>query len=179
MIDDRELVKQILEGNESVLRFFYRHFYPRLLTFIKTKVANEHDAEEILQDSLLATIDGMRDFSFKCALFTFICSIAYHKIIDYYRRKKIKSIVFSRLTDVEPLISSLVGPEKALDSVLLREKIKQTFKKLAPRYGLILKLKYIYGYSVSEIAGKLSITFKSAESQLFRARKSFVTAYSL
>lgn len=178
-MDDKALVKSILKGDERALRWFYSHYHPRLLTFIKNKIENEKDAEEILQDTLLGTIEGLRDFSFRSSLFTFMCSIANHKVIDFYRRKKIKSVLFSKLGDVEPFISTLLGPEEALDEELLRQNIRETFKKIAPKYSKILRLKYIYGYSVEEIARSLSISFKSAESQLFRARKAFVEAYAL
>lgn len=179
MIQDRELVSQILKGNERSLRFFYTHYQPRIATYIKNKVAQKEDAEEIMQDVLLATLEALRDFAFKSSLFTFICSIANHKVIDYYRKKKIKQIFFSQIPEAQTFLATLLGPEHTLDENLLKEKIKYTFAKITPKYRAILKLKYIYGYSVCEIAQKLSISFKSAESQLFRARKSFVAAYSI
>lgn len=178
-MNERDLVKRILSGNEKALLYFFRHFQRSLAGYISKKIANEADVEEILQDTLLATIEGLRDFSFRSSLFTFICSIANHKIIDFYRRKKIKNIVFSKLPEVEPLLSTLLGPEEKLDEELLRQKIKETFKAITPKYEKILKLKYIYGYSVAEIAQKLSISFKSAESQLFRARKAFAAVFVL
>lgn len=178
-MEEKKLVSQILLGNELALRKFWRYYYPRLSTFIKNRIENPSDCEEILQDVLLATLEKLRDFRFECALFTFICSIASHKVIDYYRRKKIKSIVFSRLTGFESWLSTLFGPEEAFDEELLKDKIKNTFAKISPVYARILKLKYIYGFSVSEIARKMSITFKSAESQLFRARKAFASVFSL
>lgn len=179
MHHERQMVERILKGDESVLREFYRHYQPRLLTYISHKVASVNDAEEILQDVLLATIEGLRDFSFRCRLFTYICSIANHKVIDYYRRKKIKNIVFSKLADVEPFLATMFGPEEVLDEELFRSKINLTFARLSPKHRIILQLKYIYGYSVEEIAKRLSISFKSAESLLFRARRAFVLEYSL
>lgn len=176
-IDEKKIVASILRGDEKALKIFYNHFYPRLSSYIKNKIGDENDAEEILQDTFLATLEGLRDFSFRSALFTYICGITNHKVIDYYRKKKIKNIVFSRIPDVEPLISTILGPESALDDELLRQKIKVTFKMITPKYSIILKLKYVYGYSVGEIARKLAISFKSAESQLFRARRAFEIAY--
>ena len=176
-LDEHKIITEILAGKEKALRLFYRHFQPSLFTFIKHRINNENDVEEILQDTFLATIEALRDFSFRSSLFTFICSIANHKIIDFYRKKKIKSILFSRIIEVEPLLVSLLGPENEFDETLLRQKIKETFSNLAPKYSLILRLKYIYGYSVSEIAQKLSISFKSAESQLFRARRAFASSF--
>lgn len=179
MINEKELVAQILRGNERSLLYFFRHFQKPLASYIRQKIANEKDAEEILQDTLLATLEGLRDFSFRSSLFTFICSIANHKVIDFYRKKKIKSIVFSKFQDVEPLILSVLGPDDALDEELLRQKIRETFVRIVPKYSRALKLKYIYGYSVEEIAAKLSVSFKSAESMLFRARRAFAVAYLL
>jgi RNA polymerase sigma-70 factor, ECF subfamily len=179
MMDDKKLVAAILQGNEKTLRLFYLHFAPRIASFIHMKVADPKDAEEILQDVLLASIEALRDFSFRSTLFTFVCSIANHKVIDYYRRKKIKKVVFSQIPEAESLFSTLLGPESNFDEQVLREKIKKTFEKLTPQYRYILKMKYIYGYTVEEIAKKLSISFKSAESQLFRARKAFVFNYNI
>lgn len=178
LIDERKIVSEILSGKERALRLFYRYYQPSLFTYIKRKIDNLADAEEILQDTFLATIEALRDFSFKSSLFTFICSIANHKVIDFYRRKKIKNIFFSHLPDAEAILASLVGPENEFDDELLRQKIKETFASLTPKYSLILKLKYIHGYSVVEIARKMSISFKSAESQLFRARRAFVVNFA-
>ncbi|OGG03901.1 hypothetical protein A2W14_05530 [Candidatus Gottesmanbacteria bacterium RBG_16_37_8] len=176
--EERQIVSQILAGDEKALNYFYRHYYHSIYTYISRKINEKEDIEEILQDSFFAVLDGFRDFAFKCSLFTFLCSIANHKIIDFYRKKKIKKIVFSQVKEVEPLLSSLFGPEEALDEQLLRQKIKQTFAKLSPSYQLILKLKYIQGFTVEEISQKMTITFKSAESQLFRARKAFAFVFN-
>lgn len=176
-LNEKRIVSEILQGQEKTLRFFYHHFKPSIATYIRKKIATPEDIEEILQDTLLATLEALRDFSFKSSLFTFMCSIANHKIIDFYRKKRIKNIVFSKLADVEPILSTLLGPENSFDEEMLRQKIRNTFTQLSPKYTIILKLKYVYGYSVEEIAQKLSISFKSAESQLFRARKAFVIVF--
>ncbi|OGG14875.1 hypothetical protein A2773_01240 [Candidatus Gottesmanbacteria bacterium RIFCSPHIGHO2_01_FULL_39_10] len=178
MIDkDHKLIDGILRADERSLRSFYTLYKPKLFSYIKRKIATTQDAEEILHDTFIATIDALRDFAYQSSLYTYICSIANHKIIDFYRKKKLKSILFSRFSEIEPLLSTFYGPEDKLDEELLKAKIKETFAKISPRYHKILRLKYIYGYSVEEIAKKLSISFKSAESQLFRARKAFVAAY--
>lgn len=177
MQKDKALIQGILNGDEKFLRRFYVSFKPRLFAYIKRKIAKDEDAEEIMQDTFMATVEALRDFAYQSSLYTFICSIANHKVIDFYRKKKIKSILFSQVPEIEPLISTFYGPEDKLDEALLKAKIRETFAKISPKYHRILRLKYIYGYSVGEIAEKLSVSFKSAESQLFRARKAFVAAY--
>lgn len=176
-LNERKIVAGIICGDEKALRTFYKYYKSSLLTFIKDRIDNEADCEEILQDTLLSTIEALRDFSFRSSLFTFICSIAKRKAIDFYRKRKIKKIVFSQLPAAEPFFATFFGPEEAFDEEYIKEKIRETFSKIAPKYKKILKLKYIYGYSVKEIAQNLSITFKSAESRLFRARQAFVKEY--
>ena len=176
---EKKQVAEILSGNERTLRTFYKQYARPLTSFVGKRVDMKEDVEEIVQDAFFAFLEALRDFSFKSSLFTFLCAIANHKIIDYYRKRKIKSVLFSKISDVEPFLSNLIGPEQRFDEVLVARKIKETFTKLPSRQRLILSLKYIYGYSVAEIAHKLAISFKSAESSLFRARKAFVAIYSL
>lgn len=175
---DRGLIEGILKADQKSLRRFYTLYKPRLTSYIKRKIAKDEDVEEIVQDIFIATLDALRDFAYQSSLYTFICSIGNHKVIDFYRRKKIKSILFSQMPEIAPLLSTLATPEDKLNEELLKAQIKRAFSRISPRYHTILRLKYIYGYSVEEIAQKLSISFKSAESQLFRARKAFVAAYS-
>ena len=79
---------------------------------------------------------------------------------------------------IEPLLSILTTPEDKLDEKLLTQKIEETLNALSPQYRRLLQLKYIEGWSVTKIAQEMTISFKSAESKLFRARQAFVAAYT-
>lgn len=177
---DQRLIKKILNGDKTSLREYYHNYKSRLLSYILRKVSAREDAEEILQDVFLESLDALRDFTGRCSLFTFICSIASHKIIDYYRRKKIKNILFSQLPeDIKPLISQILTPEEEYSLTELKNQIEVVLSTIKPKHKLIIKLKYIEGFSVIEIAKKLVITSKSVESSLFRARMEFIKQYRL
>ncbi|MBI4130252.1 RNA polymerase sigma factor [Candidatus Roizmanbacteria bacterium] len=176
--DERLLVEGILSGDESFLRTFYTTYSPYLHNFIRKRVGDEKDVEEIVQDTLLASLESLRDFTFSCTLSTFLCSIAKRKVVDFYRKKKLSRILFSHVPQMESLLAVLTTPEDELNEQLLREHVLVVFSRLKPRYQKILRLKYIEGFSVSEIAEKLSMSFKSVESMIFRARKAFVEIYS-
>lgn len=175
---ESELIKRLLAKDRLAARTFYQTYTPKLLRFIHTRIASEQDTEEIAQDTLFAFLEGIRDFTHKCSLSTYLCSIASNKIIDYYRKRKLKRIVFSQLpAGLEPLVSELTDPQKILDRRMTSEKITTILRRLSPHYARILKLKYIEGRSVAEIAKILTCSFKSVESSLFRARKAFVKLY--
>ncbi len=179
MIEDQHLIQRLLLRDRQAAREFYERFAPRLFRFIRRKVGSDQDVEEIAQDTLFAFLEGIRDFTGRSSLNTYLCSIAGNKIVDFYRKKKLVRIVFSQLPEgLEPLISDLADPQKILDNSLLRQKIVSVLSQLSPRYRKIIHLKYIEGRSVIEIAHLLSLSFKSAESILFRARRSFVKLYT-
>ena len=173
-MDDAILIPKILARDRRALLLFYHRYAPKMSRFIAGKVGNPADAEEILQDTLFAFLEALRDFQGQSNIQTFLFSICHHKVIDYYRRKKIKHAVFSQMPQLEVLISQLSGPEEQLDAVLVKEKIQAVLGRLLPRHRQLLILKYLDGLSVAEIAKQLTLSFKSVESQLFRARKAFV-----
>ena len=176
-MEDHDLIENILHRNERVLHEFYRTYTPKLYSFIQHKVAHPHDAEEILQDTLFAFLEAIRDFHGECSVSTFLYSITKHKIIDYYRRKKLHHVVFSQAPYLEGLVSPLLNPEEEFDAKALREKLKHTFSRMLPRYKVVLQLKYLEDQPVSAIARRCAWTLKKTESLLFRARKAFIKEY--
>ncbi len=156
---------------------FYRTYRPKLLTFVRSKIANSQEAEDVVQDTLFAFLEAIRDFHGDCQVSTYLFSICRHKVIDYYRKKRIKQIVFSHAPEIEDILSPLLSPEETLDAVLLKEKLHTTLKKLLPQYSFILHARYILNMPVADIAKRLATTIKSAEMTLFRARKAFIQVY--
>ena len=57
-MEDRELIAHILQRDRHALSVFYRTYTPKLRLFIRSKVGNVDDAEEVLQDALFAFLEG-------------------------------------------------------------------------------------------------------------------------
>lgn len=173
MQSDREMVKQILAGNQRTIAKFYRDHKKLLARFIASKIANKKDAEEILQDTFISALDSLPMFQFNASLTGWLKAIAYHEVVDYYRRQKIKSVVFSHFPFLEKIVDRALGPELALQEKEAKIKIWITLKSLNEGYREILRLKYIEGFSYAEIAEDLQLTLKAVESRLSRARLAF------
>jgi RNA polymerase sigma-70 factor (ECF subfamily) len=177
-MDENQLVKQVLKNNKKAMRRFYKNYQTRLLNFILRKVDNRKDAEEILQDTFLSALDSFPLFKFNSSLYTWLVSITRHEIADFYRRRKLKTIIFSRLPFLEKIIDRALGPELALQEKEVKIKIFNTFKNLTEGYTQILRLKYIEGLTMVQIAFKLGKTVKAVESKLSRARLAFQKEYA-
>jgi RNA polymerase sigma-70 factor, ECF subfamily len=176
---DQELIKRLLNKDRQAAREFYLMYAQRLIKYVKTKIQDQNDAEEIVQDVLYIFLDNLDNFNGNSSINTYLYSVASNKIIDFYRKKKIKKILFSQLSPiVNVLTDEKHNPEQILDKTYLKQKIKSTLDKMTPRYAKILWLKYVEGRSVAEIAQILKITFSAAESLLLRARRMFILVFT-
>ena len=176
--EEKELLEKIIKKDEKALFYVYKKYQPSIFNFVKMQINNYQLAEELTQDIFIDFIEALRDFRFQSSLKTFLFSIARHKIVDQIRKRKIKNILFSRLPSyiVEGL--KVVFIDEEIDKKELREKILKILESLPNDYRVVLRLKYIEGIKVNEIAGKMKMNFKATESLLFRARKSFIKVYN-
>lgn len=173
---DQNLIQRLQHKDEQALREFYLQYKDSLLQYLQRTLSND-DAEEVLQDSFMHTLDALRNFRGQSSLKTFLYSIAKRKAVDKLRRKSIKRVLFSCFP--EKFVDSLatVFMKDTLDQKHLERKIEKIFQELPNDYSLVIRLKYKEGYKISEIAKKVNLSPKATESLLFRARKAFMLTY--
>jgi RNA polymerase sigma-70 factor (ECF subfamily) len=162
-----------LKNDQRSLRKFNQKYRQRLLHFVLQKVADPRDAEEIVQDTLVSALYSLPSFLGKASFWTWLCAIARHEIGDYYRKRKIKEILFSRFPRLKKIVSEALSPELALEEKEMKMKIIRCFLEMTEGYREILRLKYIEGLSVGEIARQGQETIKAVEMRLRRARLAF------
>jgi DNA-directed RNA polymerase specialized sigma24 family protein len=79
---------------------------------------------------------------------------------------------------LESLGAGLAGPGQAFDRAEVARLVHVALSQLPRHYGNALEWKYVEGASVKEIAGRLALSPKAAESVLTRAREAFRDAFS-
>ena len=146
--------------------------------FIAYRVADENEAEEIFQDTLISACEALPNFWGRSSFFSWLCGIAKHEISDFYRKKKIKTILFSHLPFLEKLANQALGPEEEAIEGELKRQVKRVLRNMSEGYRQVLRLKYMDGLPVGQIAGRLGLTLKATESRLSRARLSFREAWA-
>jgi len=152
---------------------FTKEILTRLRNYVFKKVSDTDEAEEIFQEVLASATDSLALFQGKSQFFTWLCGIANHNIADYYRKRKIKTLLFSRFPFLEAIASEALTPDERVEKMELRKEVKQVLSVLTEGYKEVLRLKYIDGFSVAQIAKKAKTTIKAVESKLTRAREAF------
>lgn len=152
---------------------WYKKYYPGVKGFVEKKIDDQGLVEEMVHDILLAGFNSLPTFKGECNEFSWLCGIAKHKIIDYYRKKKIKTVLFSACPIFEEIADKALTPERDCLKNELKEEIKKTFKEVGEGYKKILRLKYVEGWKIEQIAEKLELSVKAVESRLMRAKVKF------
>ncbi len=146
--------------------------------FIARKIDDEGTVEELTNDVMWAAIKSRDNFANKSAEFSWICGIAKHKVIDYYRKKKLKTILFSISPRFEEIADEALSPERDVLKNELKDEIKAAFNEISEGYANILRLKYVQGLKTNTIAKLMNITIKAVEGQLKRAKIKFQKNWS-
>jgi RNA polymerase sigma-70 factor (ECF subfamily) len=176
---DRFLVARLLRGDEEAFtEFFDRNFAP-LYRFALPRVADEDAAEEVVQTTLCRAVRKLAGYRGEAALLTWLTTICRREIATYFeQRKKVPPMIdlSDDLPEIRAALESL-GAESALQRREVARLVQVVLDRLPNRYGDALEWKYIDGFSVAEIAERLSLGPKAAESLLTRARAAFRDAF--
>ena len=171
------LVERIVAGDEDAVVSFYKHYSPRILKYLVSRVPKKEDAEEIMNDVFLDVFDNLHLFQKKASLTTWLYTIAHNKLVDFYRKKKIKSVLLSQAPFLEPLAKEISQPEFQFEKDRIRDRIEETLHSLSEKYRSILTLHYEKDVPVKKISVLFNLSFKATESLLFRARQQFKKNY--
>jgi RNA polymerase sigma-70 factor (ECF subfamily) len=172
------LLEKVRQGDERALMRIYKTYHQSLFQFINRQIRDVGVAEELVQDVFLGCIEGIREARKIESFSAYIFTIARYKTIDYIRRKKIKKVFLSALPEniVNGCATLLFNEKVQKDEIA--DALERVFMHLPHEYALIIRLKYIDGFTVKKIASRLAVNFKAAESMLFRARREFSKLYS-
>ncbi len=181
MNEDQILVKRMLAGEELAFEEFFEDFFPRLYRFALPRTHHQaHIAEDVVQATFCVAITRMKTYRGEAALFTWLCTICRREIGAYYRKhtREAQPVLLEDSPEVRASLESLaMALSQEPESQLLRKEIThlvQVTLDCLPRwYASVLELKYLKDLSVKEIASRLNLGPKAAESLLTRARQAF------
>lgn len=178
---DRSLARQVAGGDQEAFDAFFREYFPRLFRFTLLRVDNDGElAEEIVQRTMCIVVRKMGTFRGEALLFTWLCQICRNELNAVFRERGAERRADIPIDDhpaVQAALESAAADDFRPESAQRRDEIahfvRVTLEHLPVRYATALEMKYAYGNSVAEIAQRLELSEKAAESVLTRARNAF------
>lgn len=178
--EDWALTRRMLAGEEEAFDEFFRQVFPGLYRFALRRVRFDEDgAEDVTQAALCAAITKLHTYRGQAALFTWLCTFCRHEISAFWRRNgREPGRVEKWLEDQEAAHSGAgrgVGddPESALARREASARVHALLDELPSTWARALEWKYIDDLPVADIAARLGLSPKAAESLLTRARQGF------
>ena len=180
--NDRALVDRLLKGDQRAFDEFNDTMIPRLYRFALRRLDGNTDlARDIVQTTLCKVIAKLDTYRAEAAFFTWLCSCCRNEIAMHFRRagsrpeeveledagNELQGIGFAELESQE---ARLMQKESA-------SLVHETLDHLPEHYADALTCKYLEGMSVKQIAWRLQLGDKAAESLLTRAREAFRKIY--
>jgi len=178
---DAEMLKRLHDGDRTAMAALYDRYFDRVYSLVFNQVDRNRDvAEDIVQETFLAALKSAKSFKGRSSAYTWLCSIAYHKVADHYRRqsrerKRMVSGVDVDTVDVSDNPGRQPQPDSLIESAETRQVVNEALAKLPWDYRQVLILKYVDELSVQEISQIMDRSPKSIEGLLTRSRKALQT----
>lgn len=179
---DCALARRLLAGDERAFREFFDGCFPKLYRFALVRLnGNQDDAADAVQQTFFKSFEHLHTYRGEASLYTWMCQICRHCISDLMRKRHIERRHVQLLEDSEAIrgiLDTLSAaeadePDRIAARTDIARLIQATLDCLPGHYGDVLEWKYVDGLSVREIAERLAVGPKAAESLLTRARSAF------
>lgn len=191
--DERQLVGALQAGDEDAFMSLVERYHPSLVRIARMYVPSNEVAEEVVQETWIAVLEGIGRFERRSSLKTWIYSILVNIAKTRGQRER-RSIPFSAsapLGAAEPAVDPerfladggwALGPkpwetpEESLLSGETRELILRTIDGLPDSQREVITLRDVAGWSSQEVCNALEISETNQRVLLHRARSKVRTA---
>jgi RNA polymerase sigma-70 factor (ECF subfamily) len=173
---DDELLERARAGDRAAIEGLLERHQAQIYRFGLRMCGNPEDAQDVLQDTLLAMARTVRDFRGASSLSTWLYTIARRFCIKKRRRSNLAPPRVGTLDDeVTASGSTLADPARAPDEALavleLEAALDRAIASLPQGHQDVLVLRDVEGLTAPEVAQVLGITVQAVKSRLHRARR--------
>jgi RNA polymerase sigma-70 factor (ECF subfamily) len=181
---DDELVKKLLEGDEPSFRALVTRLQPLLLRLARNFVRSEAIAEEVVQDTWLAVLEGLPGFAGRSSIKTWVVHILLNRARTRGAREA-RIVPLSSLAKGDDSAPSAdlfsesggwrsapepISPERMLDSKETRARLDAAIAALPEQQRLVIELRDVAGLPSEEVCELLKLSANNQRVLLHRAR---------
>lgn len=168
LCDAEQLAAMAREGNIAVLDRVTRCFGEKLLAVGLSRCGTEADAEDAVQDAMVAAAENLESFRGEGSLRAWLARMVANAC--HRKRRGRKNDPALHVTD-EPIPTDIPGPEReAMHREIARE-VRQALLDESPEDRAIFLLSELEGWKGPEIAEAVGLTHGAVRTRLSRMRR--------
>ena len=171
---EAELLEAVRSGSREALEALLVRHEARLYRFARRLCRHREDAEDVLQESLLAAARGLGGFRGASSIGTWLYTIARSFCIKKRRRSVFAPVEVSLETQASLAVRGLADParrpDEALEASRLEAALERAIAALDRPYREVLLLRDVEGLSAAEVAEVTGLSVPAVKTRLHRAR---------
>jgi RNA polymerase sigma factor (sigma-70 family) len=161
---DETLARRVRDGDERAFAEIHRRYHGPLYRYCRSIVRHEHDAQDVLQTTLIAAYGALRAGRRDAPLRPWLYRIAHNESISLLRRRRPEA-------ELAPTLPDLVGVEERADVRERMSRLVADLMALPERQRSALIMRELNGLSHEDIALALQTTPAAAKQTVFEARR--------
>lgn len=179
LMDERELVLRLIDGDEDAFCELYAAYKNRLLYFAMKFVKSREFAEDIFQDAFTVVWQSRRfinpDASFSSYLYTIVRNRILNQIRDMANEDKLKEYILSHAVD---------SANETNNKILfddLKDVVSRALEQLTPRQREVFNMSRDLQMSHKEIAEALGVSVNTVQEHIsvsLKVIRAYLTKYS-
>lgn len=166
-----QLMLSASAGDEAAFRRLYDQVAPAVLAFLLKMLRDRHEAEDVLQESMVVAWNRASDFDPQLASAkTWITTIARRRALDVLRRRKRHTRALETDADDIRLMLGNDGADARDEPVseATAERLSRCFGEIGADAATCIRYAYIYGLTYPEIASYLDRALGTVKSWILR-----------
>lgn len=148
---DLELLERWAAGDRDAGDQLFERYFDPLLRFFQNKV--DHGVEDLVQQTLLACVEGRDRFRGAASFRTYLFQIARYQLYAYYRSRSRRELDF----EVTSVVDLGTSPTSALARKEDQRCLLEALRRIPLQYQIVLELRLWEDLSGAEIARTLEI----------------------
>jgi RNA polymerase sigma-70 factor (ECF subfamily) len=180
-LTDAQLVQQAKQGDLDAFEELANRHERRIYTLARRITQNEHDAQDVTQQTFLSALEHLGDFREEASFATWLDRIATHAALKILRKRKgLDTVSLDQATDPDADTGEIphpeyiadwrADPEELVHRSEIRQLLDQALAQLDEKYRLVFLLRDVEGLSVRETAELLGLSETNVKVRLLRAR---------
>ncbi len=146
----------------------WNEFHNKLLNYIRSRVSDHYDAEDILQNVFLKVFNNLENLDKEEAIKSWIYKITKNTIIDFYKKKKLVSVDPESLYSIKDDVDDINNMNDDISNC-----IKEMIFSLPDKYQTVYDMYENQEMKHKEIAEKLDISISNSKVRLKRSKELF------
>jgi len=148
--EDAVLAVRAGKGDTAAFGALYDRYVEAVYRYVYYRVHSDTDAEDLVSDVFMRALRAIPRYEPRQAFLAWLYRIARNAVIDRARRTRIQISFEDALA--HPGVDQIEEPDAGLLALADKETVRAAIARLTPLQQEVIVLRFVEGYSTSEIA---------------------------